>query len=526
MTENRRIALNIVATYGRSLYAMLIGLFTARWTLMSLGEVDYGLLGVVGGLIGFVAFFNNLMAGAVGRFYAFAVGEAQKAGNEDVGLENCRRWFNVAVLIHTVLPMVLIAIGYPVGVWAVENYLVIPPDRIEACIWVWRFSCIACFMGMVNVPFQAMYTAKQEIAELTIYGFVTTTLHAGFLYYMITHPGFWLVKFSAWTCFLGVVPQLLICTMAFVRYRECRIRRAYLWDSSRMKDLVIYSGGRFICALAQLFSGKGLVIAVNKILGPACNAAMTLGNAVASHAENFKASFLGAMCPVITSVTGSGDLDQMRTLTYRTCKLATFTLMIFAIPVFVEADNLFVLWLKNPPKGTSCFCMFVLLTNLVGTLTDGHWMAIFAKGRVTLFNLCESFGYFLGLVVAIVLMKRGFGIVAVGVGFLVGQTYALFVKLILGRRYCGLSALHWMRRIFIPLLFAGLISFAVGICVRHMMAATVYRILVSTICVEPVLLGLVWVLVLDQNERLYIKDKAKTRLMSLRVLTCHGWAER
>ena len=50
MTVNRRIFLNIIATYGRSLYAIVIGLFCGRWTLMALGEVDYGLMGAVGGL--------------------------------------------------------------------------------------------------------------------------------------------------------------------------------------------------------------------------------------------------------------------------------------------------------------------------------------------------------------------------------------------------------------------------------------------------------------------------------------------
>ena len=35
MTPNRRIFLNIVATYGRSLYALTIGLFCGRRTQMS-----------------------------------------------------------------------------------------------------------------------------------------------------------------------------------------------------------------------------------------------------------------------------------------------------------------------------------------------------------------------------------------------------------------------------------------------------------------------------------------------------------
>lgn len=51
MTENRRIVLNIVATYGRSLFCLVCGLFTGRWVLMSLGEVDYGLYGVVGDVL-------------------------------------------------------------------------------------------------------------------------------------------------------------------------------------------------------------------------------------------------------------------------------------------------------------------------------------------------------------------------------------------------------------------------------------------------------------------------------------------
>ena len=56
MTSNKRIFLNVVATYGRSLFALLCGLFTSRWILMALGEVDYGLMGVVGGLTAFISF--------------------------------------------------------------------------------------------------------------------------------------------------------------------------------------------------------------------------------------------------------------------------------------------------------------------------------------------------------------------------------------------------------------------------------------------------------------------------------------
>lgn len=51
MSPNRRIMLNIIATYGRSLYALVCGLFISWWVLAALGKEDFGLYGVVGGLM-------------------------------------------------------------------------------------------------------------------------------------------------------------------------------------------------------------------------------------------------------------------------------------------------------------------------------------------------------------------------------------------------------------------------------------------------------------------------------------------
>ena len=356
-------------------------------------------------------------------------------------------------------------------------------------------------MGMVNVPFQAMYTAKQEIAELTIYGFATTTLNAGFLYYMITHPGFWLVKLSAWTCFLGVIPQILICTMAFVRYRECRIRLSYLWDLSRMKDLAIYAGGRFICALALLFSGQGSVIAVNKILGPARNAAVSIGNAVVMHASTLTGSLIGAMQPAIINAAGRGDYDEMRMLAYRMCKLATAATLFFAVPLIPVVDDVMVVWLKKPPSGAALLCAIILVANGINHLTDGHWMSIFACGKVTLFNICESVGFFLGFGAAVVLMLLGMDIASVGYGLIIGHVYAAVVKLLLGRKLCGLSIRYWIGRVFLPLTVVGTLPVLIGIGARHLLAPSFLRIVCIAGIAEVSFIVLTWLLAFDKEEK-------------------------
>ena len=54
--------LNIDATYGRSLYALVIGLFCGWWVLTAAEKSEFGVCGVVGGMMGI-----ELLAGTMRR---------------------------------------------------------------------------------------------------------------------------------------------------------------------------------------------------------------------------------------------------------------------------------------------------------------------------------------------------------------------------------------------------------------------------------------------------------------------------
>ena len=119
LTPSKRIFLNILATYGRTVVGVLCGIFSTRWVLMALGKEDFGLFGLVGSLVIFLSFFNTQFAGALSRFYAFAVGQAKVSDDAYRALEECRKWFSVGVAIHTIVPIVLLFIGYPIGIWTI-----------------------------------------------------------------------------------------------------------------------------------------------------------------------------------------------------------------------------------------------------------------------------------------------------------------------------------------------------------------------------------------------------------------------
>lgn len=515
MTANRRIALNIGATYLRSLYKLALGLVTARWLLLALGQTDYGLMGVVGGLIAFVTLINRLLAGSVSRYYAVSIGLSRKKGRREEGLDECRRWFTVAVSVHTVIPFVLVAIGYPLGLYAVDHWLVIPPDRLAACRWVWTFSCLSALVSMVNVPFRAMYTAKQEIAELTIYSMAETTLMAFLLYYMVSHPGVWLAKYAFWHCLLAVLPKVLICLRAILVYPECRIRREFLWNFRDIRELASFACWNAIGSLGRTVKSQGIAILVNRAFGAAQNAAMTVANRLSARASTFSTSLVSAFIPAITSAWGAGNREKMLGLVYRVDKLAASLVCVTCVPLVIEVHEVMRLWLKKPPAESPILCIFVIVASFLNEISIGQSAAIAATGRVALNRALVGLANLLAIPACWMLFKNGCGLYSVAYVSLSLSVVLVFLRLGGARRVAGVSVRHWFRFVWFPIFLSGAAAVAVGLVPRLLMERSIWRILIVGVAVESVLLPLVWYVVFEDGERAYVLEKGRKVLSKL-----------
>lgn len=515
MTENRRIFLNIIATYGRSLYGLIIGLLCGRWALMALGEVDYGLNGLVGGLAAFISFFNSVLASANGRFYAFSVGAAKVAKDKEAALEECRHWFNTALSIHVIVPAALVVIGYPIGCYAIRHWLTIPPVRVEACIWVFRYVCLSCFVGMVNVPFSAMYTAKQYIAELTIYSFVTSTLNVIVLHYMVTHPDDWLTQYAAWTCLMSVVPQIIICIRACYVFRECRIRLDYMWDATRLKTIGSFAGWQLLGMLCGLLRGQGITIVINKFFGAAMNAAHAVGNSVQANCYSLAGAMQGAFVPVITQACGAGDLKKMNEYVIRTCKFNVILSLIFIIPLALELPEVMRLWLKNPPAYSIGLCYCAMILHFVSCCTVGHTVAVNASGRIAGYHVIMSAVSVFTVPLAVLL-----GLVWRDVYFVMGAVILMEAinsigRIVFARLLVGTSVRAWLSQVLFPVIGVSLICFAIGWLPHLGMAKSFLRVCVTTVTCEIVFLPLLWRLLLSLEERQFVREKISARLKRL-----------
>jgi len=479
---------------------------------MALGEVDYGLMGVVGGLTAFIAFFNGILSSSIERFYAFSVGEANKKGNAVEGLNECRRWFSVAVTVHTAIPILLMVIGYPIGTWAVENYLSIPVDRVRDCIWVFRFVCITCLLGMISVPFNAMYAAKQYIAELTIYSFVTSTLNIFMLHYMVTHPGVWLAKFALWTCLLSILPSLIITTRACFIFQECRIVKAHLFNWRDIRELVSFAGWNFFGALGNLLKGAGMTVLVNKMLGPASNAAANVASTVSGHTQTLSSALVGAFMPAITNARGAEDRPRMIALVHTTCKFGAVLALPFALPLSLEIDEVMILWLKNPPAYSGVLCIWMMSVLILENMTTGHWVVVAANGRIAWYQFIVGSLFILTLPIAWVMMKLGLGLYSVGYSLLLTLSIVAIVRVIAVRMLLGISPRYWIFRILLPIVGVSAVSAVIGHVPSLFMPASFGRLCLTTFVTEVVLLPLAYYIVLDVAEREFLLRKLNDRL--------------
>ena len=510
MSPNRRIFLNIAATYGRSLYALVCGLFISRWVLAALGKTDFGLYDVVGGMTVFITFLNGLLSIATGRFYAFAEGQALKSASEghaEAGLEECRKWFSTAVLLHTVVPFILIILGYPLGMYAVENWLTIPLDRLDACRWVFRFVCISCFVGMINVPFQAMYTAKQYIAELTIYGIAATTANVFFMYFMVTHPGDWLARYALWMCLVSVVPQMIICLRATKVFPECRFRLRHAWNKDRIFRLSSFAFWQAFGGLGAIFRGQGIQILVNKYFGPAYNASMSIANQVAAQSQTLSGAMQGAFAPAITTACGAGRYDEMRALAYRTCKFGMLLALIFVLPLALELRTILNLWLVDPPPYTAELCWCILLMAIIDKSASGHMLAVAAKGKIAAYQTFLGSSLILTLPLAWFMVAKGIGFVSIGWAMVLTMLICSWGRVWFARKLVGMSARYWAFKIMLPMgVVVGIVG-TVGYLLRYVMNTGIIRIFSTTIVCEVLLLPLAWFVLLDSSERLYLTNR-------------------
>lgn len=288
-STNKRIAKNTLLLYVRILLTMVIGLYTSRVVLAELGISDYGLYSVVGGIVTMFTFINGSLNAGTQRFLTFELGRGD--------IVQLKKLFSTAIVIYTFLAMIILFLAETIGLWFLLNKMNFAPGRLNAAIWVYQFSIIACMVSIIQVPFMAALVAHEKFnmyAYMSIYDAVMKLA----IVFLLTFAPFDKLIFYAFLILLVSTSSAVIynwyCRKHFV---ECRF--SWSFDKSVFKKMFSFSAWDIVGSVAVLGQIQGVNIIINLFCGTIVNAAYGIANTVNNIINTFAANIIIAASPQI-----------------------------------------------------------------------------------------------------------------------------------------------------------------------------------------------------------------------------------
>lgn len=407
LSYRKRILINTVATYSRTLVAIFLVLFSSRWVLLELGASDFGLFSLVGSLLVFISFLNTVLAGGDARFFSLMIGEKNKKG--------MRTLFKSSFVLHVLLSPILVLIGILVGELAVRFFLEIPEGRVDAALTILHISLVYVFFSMIAVPFRALFIAHQNITSSTFIELLQTVFLFFAAFFLRFYEGDKLVFYSL---IYGSV-QIIIC-LAFIvyasyKYAYCVKLRGIDADRSVIISFLKYAFWNALGDLGHLVRTQGVAIVVNLLFGTRGNAALGIANQVSMQASGLANSLLNATSPEIYRRIGAGETEAAVSLSEMFNKISVLLIVMLAVPVITNIDEILRLWLVNVPENAASLCVSFIVMYIMERYTTGFMVMLKAVNYISKVQIAVFVCYSLSVLFPFCGLCHYYGIMGIGI---------------------------------------------------------------------------------------------------------------
>lgn len=370
--NNGRIAKNAVALYIRMFFTMLIGFYTSRVVLKTLGVDDFGTYGVVGSVVAMMGFLNASMSGATSRFLAFELGRGDKKRLSDT--------FSSALVVHLLIAAAVFILAETVGLWFVMNKLVIPAGRETAAMWVYQMSIVSAMIGITQVPYSATIISHERMDIYAYFSILEALCKLGIVY-MVAVSGFDRLIFYAFLVLVvSICFRLFYRVYCIVHFPESNFH--WIWDKNILAPLINFSGWDLYGNGCVTVRSQGVTFLINIFFGVAYNAANSIAVSVQGLFNHFVMNVTQAFRPVIIKQYSLGNIQQMGQLMVNSVKLcATLFSCLFA-PLILYMPTLLKIWLGTPPVHALEFSRLTLYHSLFFLMTSITNIGIHATGKM------------------------------------------------------------------------------------------------------------------------------------------------
>lgn len=424
ISNNKRIAKNTVFLYLRMLLIMAVTLYTSRVYLKVLGETDFGIYNIVGGVIVMLSFISSSMATSTQRFLNFEMGRNNP--------ENVRKVFSTSVIIYLFFSLCILIVGETLGLWFLNTQMNIPAERMVAANWVYHFTLVGLIANLLRVPYNATIIANERMNFYAYFSILEAFLKLGIAFMLLIWNDvdklILLSALSAAVFMIITFSYKLYCNRHFMSSRFQAI-----WDKSVLKQLLGFSGWSLLGSAANMGATQGNNIIINIFCGVGVNAAIGVATQLISGINQLVGNFQMAFTPQLVKLYASDNREEFIRLVFRSSRFSYYLLLVMSIPAMLCMEFILDLWLDEVPQYTADFCRLILVYSLLDAISAPLWLSVQATGKIRNYQILMSILIAINLPLSYWALKEGMSplsvwVIRVGINAITYMTRIVYLR--------------------------------------------------------------------------------------------------
>lgn len=380
-SRNKRILLNTLFLYIRLVFTLIVSLYTTRVVLQVLGVIDYGIYNIVAGFVSMFALLNNSMVNSVQRFYNYEKGRGNLNGLKSV--------YNMSVRIQLMIGLITIILLELIGVWYINDIMVIPEDRLFAANCVFQFSAFSLLFIILQIPYSAACISHEKMNFYAAVGLVDAVAKLLIALCIPYTSGDRLILYSCLLFGISFVNFLLYYFYAKSQFHEIKMEKGF--DKILFGKLASFSGWNILDSISYTVQGQGMNMVLNSFFGPIVNAARGVAYQIQGVVFGFSSNLSVAFKPQLVESYASADSDRTKSLFFTMSKACFFMQYVLSLPIILELDYILSLWLGNSiPQHTVMFVRLVLLNSIIDSFNMPMSQVVQATGHIKTYQIARS----------------------------------------------------------------------------------------------------------------------------------------
>lgn len=495
-SSNKRILKNTVFLYARMVIVLLVSIYTTRVVLSALGVNDFGIYNVVCGFVSMFSFLNTSMSNGIQRFYNY------EAGTNDVtGVTNV---YQTSLVIQVILATIVFIILESIGLWYVNDKMVLDSQRIFAANCIFQFSICSLILLILQVPYSAVILAYERMDYYAVVSIIDVLLKLGIVLILPYISADKLIIYGFLQLLLSIMNFLLYYTYAKKNFKELVEQKVF--HKRLFRSIATFSGWNIMSMFAWMTQGQGVNMVMNLFFGPVINAARGVSAQIQSAIQGFCENLVIAFRPQLVQTYAKGDMNRTSKMMYSMSKILFIMFFLLSTPVIFEIDYILHLWLgENVPDYTASFTILILLSMYPRNFAMSFAQVVHATGKLGLYQVVSSIIILLALPISYVALKNGFDANSVYWINLIICIIMFFACMFILKRHFPFNISLYIRKVLTPCLLMALISIIVPYIVTHTMTPSLFRLVVNLLACSIWSVVTAYFIVLSSDEKFLIR---------------------